>query len=82
MVYVAGGVTNDTTGQRLVVDKVIFSDFFQIFFSQFSQVEKYDFANNAWVFEADLPWKLTGFPNQGVIDIMTFSLAWFQTDIC
>ena len=22
MVYVAGGVTNDTTGQRLVVDKV------------------------------------------------------------
>ena len=23
MVYVAGGVTNDTTGQRLVVDKVI-----------------------------------------------------------
>jgi len=44
MVYVAGGVTNDTTGQRLVVDKV----------------ERYDFANNAWIFEADLPWKLTG----------------------
>ena len=37
------------------------SRFFLSQFSHFSQVEKYDFANNAWVFEADLPWKLTGF---------------------
>ena len=68
MVYVAGGVTNDTTGQRLVVDKVIIFQKMNrrkhrciaMFPKIFPQVEKYDFANNAWVFEADLPWKLTG----------------------
>lgn len=43
-VYVAGGVTKDTFGQRLVVKKV----------------EQYDFSSNTWRYEADLPLRLTG----------------------
>ena len=45
------------------------------------KVEKYDFANNAWVFEADLPWKLTGFSNQSVKMILS-PLARCEADIC